>query len=249
MQPGIEEGAFHYTCNDTVLFVDADTKLGPGFNAAEMVEVYEAAINNSWDCNFANGESLSRALATELHPPLERLGMTDNAVEWFSKGAYDYVSTNLESDLDHEANGCGTLFLEYLHDGLGYDWKSIIANGADTLAETYSKLTGSDPTAAFPRFIEALQPFIHGNQLNPPERGKSWDVQAQEIRHQEKEREITKKAIEIASYIGLGGALLAALLLVAQRYKEQQRALGQANPQPQPQIELPVINAGAANNV
>src|SRR4030081_2564620 len=58
-------GAYHMTCAGTDVHVLSDPVRAPGFLTAEIVEVFEAAINNGWDCAVTNGESLSRVLAFE----------------------------------------------------------------------------------------------------------------------------------------------------------------------------------------
>jgi len=166
-------GAFHCGCNNTTLFVDAHPQLGPSFNAAEMVEVYEATINNGWDCFHTNGEALSRALAIDLHPELGPV-LAPTEVNWFNNGAIDFISTNNENDRNNDANGAGTLFLYFLHDGLGNNWDAIVQAGGATLAETYSRLTTNDPSTAFPAFLEALDQFIENQELFLPINGNPW---------------------------------------------------------------------------
>src|SRR5437870_2756831 len=61
-------GAYHMTCAGTDVHVLSAPTLAPGFLTAEVVEVFEAAINNGWDCGYTNGESLSRVLAFDRHP-------------------------------------------------------------------------------------------------------------------------------------------------------------------------------------
>ena len=63
-------GAYHMTCAGTDVHVLSDPVRAPGFLTAEIVEVFEAAINNGWDCAVTNGESLSRVLAFERHPEI-----------------------------------------------------------------------------------------------------------------------------------------------------------------------------------
>jgi hypothetical protein len=132
-----------------------------------------------------NGEALSRALARELHPELGSLSLINQAKSWFHNGTRDFISTNHATDRNLDANGCDTLFLYYLHDGLGKDWKTIVATGGSTLAETYSKLTGKDSSTAFPNFKKALNPFIvQFGQLKwliLPKIGESWASQARKL--------------------------------------------------------------------
>src|SRR5947208_4216884 len=52
-------GAYHLSCAGTDVHVLSDSALAPGFLTAEIVEVFEDAINHGWDCGFTNGKSLS----------------------------------------------------------------------------------------------------------------------------------------------------------------------------------------------
>ena len=58
-------GAYHFGCNATDLYIEPTAQVASGFMVAELVEVFEAAINNGWQCGQTNGEALSRVLATE----------------------------------------------------------------------------------------------------------------------------------------------------------------------------------------
>ncbi len=167
-------GAFHCGCQSSTFFVDADSQLGASFNAAEMVEVYEDAINNGWDCGLTNGEALSRALAVVLHPELAP-DMRETILAWWNNGAEDYISTNDENDRNEDANGVGLLFLYYLHFGLKHEWPQIARTGGETLAATYATLTGKPESTAFESLWQSLQPFVDDQQqLNLPPNGIPW---------------------------------------------------------------------------
>lgn len=167
-------GAYHCGCDATTFFVDANAQLGPSFNAAEMVEVFEAAIDNGWDCGATNGEALSRALAVALHPELGPV-LPATEIGWWDNGAVDYISANIADDRNSDANGCGLLFLYYLHDGLGHGWDAISRAGGTALGDTYGKLTHNDPSTAFDAFKKALQPFVNASgKLTLPANGNPW---------------------------------------------------------------------------
>lgn len=167
-------GAYHCGCQSSTFFVDADSTLGASFNAAEMVEVYEAEINNGWNCGLTNGEALSRVLAVVLHPELAP-DMRETITYWWQNGANDYISTNDEDDRNEEANGCGLLFLYYLHFDLQYDWSQIIHAGGDTLAATYAALTNKPASTAFDSLMQSLRQFVDNQQqLNLPPSGNPW---------------------------------------------------------------------------
>ena len=78
-------GAYHCHCPDTTLLVSSpyDAQVSAAYATAEMEEVYEHAINNGWNCDFTNGESLSRALAVYQHPQLRPL-LAGTEIDWWS---------------------------------------------------------------------------------------------------------------------------------------------------------------------
>lgn len=140
-------GAYHYGCSAVDLYCDVktvpslDIDLSRMLMVAELVEVFEAAQGAGWDCGGSNGEGLSRVLATALYPA-ELNGYT-TAAAWLDSDRPDWVNNNNSTDGDAVSNGCSVLFLNYLNTQLGYGWDQIAQAGAPTLAQTYTKLTGS----------------------------------------------------------------------------------------------------------
>src|ERR1700731_4829716 len=113
-------GAYHITCAGTDVHVLSDPLRAPGFLTAEIVEVFQAAINNGWDCAVTNGESLSRVLAFERHPEIAgEFNPTEQ--DWWAQGHSDHVNDNSAGDTDQHPAGCGHLFLYYLHPQLTFD--------------------------------------------------------------------------------------------------------------------------------
>lgn len=170
-------GAYHYGCNATDLYCEPDPTLGSGFFVAELVEVFEAAINNGWACGQTNGEALSRVLATERNGGIAQL-QVQTGQAWWAAGAADYVTTNSATDQDENSNGCGPLFLYYLHSQLGYDWKTITTTGGASLGETYQKLTGNSPATGFKDFLDRLSTIASGSTLNLPANGNPFPIGA-----------------------------------------------------------------------
>ncbi len=168
-------GAYHFGCNATDLYCEPDPALGSGFMVAELVEVFEAAINNGWACGQTNGEALSRVLATERNGNLAQL-QVQTGQAWWSNGAKDYVTTNNATDQDENSNGCGPLFLYYLHSQLGYDWRTITTTGGSSLGETYQKLTGASPAQGFQDFISRLATLDKGAGLQLPPNGNPFPI-------------------------------------------------------------------------
>ncbi|HEX9039250.1 MAG TPA: hypothetical protein VF808_19880 [Ktedonobacterales bacterium] len=170
-------GAYHFGCNATDLYCEPDPTLGSGFMVAELVEVFEAAINNGWQCGQTNGEALSRVLATERNTNLSQL-QVQTGQAWWSNGAKDYVTSNSATDQDENSNGCGPLFLYYLHSQLGYDWRTITTTGGSTLGETYQRLTGNGPAQGFQDFLSRLSTLDSGNGLQLPSSGNPFPIGA-----------------------------------------------------------------------
>jgi hypothetical protein len=139
-------GAYHYGCNGTDLYCDTHVSpLDPAFseflNIAEFVEVFSAVQNKGWDCGKANGEGLSRVLATDLYP--NELNGFGTAAAWLdSRRRPNFVDRNGTKDTDPVANGCAVLFLNYLAHQLKFSWNQIVAAAAPTLGLTYTRLTG-----------------------------------------------------------------------------------------------------------
>jgi hypothetical protein len=167
-------GAYHCGCDATTFFVDDQAQLSVGANAAEMVEVFEATLNNGWDCGATNGEALSRALAVVQHAELgPQMATTENG--WWSNGAQDYITANIVDDRDPDGNGCGLLFLYYLNASLGYGWDAITRTGGQALGDTYAALTGDAAANAYSSFLQALQAFTDAaGNLVLPANGNPW---------------------------------------------------------------------------
>jgi hypothetical protein len=68
----------------------------------------------------------------------------------------NHVDDNMDDISPDEVTGCGTLFLFFLHDQLGFGLDTIIAAGGATLADVYSHLTGDDRTNAFSTFADLV---------------------------------------------------------------------------------------------
>jgi hypothetical protein len=168
-------GAYHFGCDATDLYIAPDAREATGLMVAELVEVFEAAINNGWSCGQANGEALSRALAVERNGSLAGL-IAQTAQGWWASGHTDYVTNNNADDRNQDSNGCGTLFLYYLHSQLGFDWKRIVTTGGNTLGETYQKLTGKSGSEGFSDFVNRLATLDQGGQLSLPANGNPFPI-------------------------------------------------------------------------
>ena len=168
-------GAYHFSCAGTDIHIAADPARAAGFLVAEVVEVFQAAQDAGWDCAHTNGESLSRVLAFEQHPDLAP-DFTQTEQDWWSVGHRDYVNDNRADDRDQAANGCGDLFLYYLHNQLTFTWADIVGAGGSTLGATYQALTGYDPRQGFADFIAALQTIDQQGQLAMPESGNPFPI-------------------------------------------------------------------------
>ena len=170
-------GAYHFGCDATDIYIEPTPELANGFMVAELVEIFEAAINNGWQCGNTNGEGLSRVLAGERNANLGPL-FTQTAQAWWQAGHADYVNSNAADDRDENSNGCATLFLFYLNKQLGFDWRTITTTGGATLGETYQKLTGKPGTQGFNEFISLLNSLAQGGTLNLPANGNPFPIGA-----------------------------------------------------------------------
>jgi hypothetical protein len=157
VDPG-SAGGMHAHCYVTLIHLDDFDGVSPDIvnfeNVCEVSEVFMANQGIGWDCGWSNGEGLSRVLAAEAYPN-GTFSFTTAAVWLDSSNRPDWVTNNEPTDGDYIANGCSTLFLNYLHYQLDFSWKSIVQAGAATLAQTYTKLTGR--ADAFAPFAAVLQ--------------------------------------------------------------------------------------------
>jgi len=170
-------GAYHITCAGTDIHVLNDPTAAPGFLAAEIVEVLEAAINNGWDCGLTNGETLSRVLAFDRHPEIAgEFNQTEQ--DWWAQGHTDHVNDNSAGDTDQIANGCGDLFLYYLHSQLIFSWPVICSAGGQSLGACYRSLTKRDPKHGFSDFIASLSTIAAGGTLTLPPSGNPFPVKS-----------------------------------------------------------------------
>ena len=170
-------GAYHFGCDATDIYIEPTPELATGFMVAELVEMFEAAINNGWQCGNTNGEGLSRVLAGERNANLGPL-FTQTGQTWWQAGHADYVNSNAADDRDENSNGCATLFLFYLNQQLGFDWRTITTTGGATLGETYQKLTGKPGPQGFSEFVSLLNSLAQGGTLNLPANGNPFPIGA-----------------------------------------------------------------------
>jgi hypothetical protein len=171
-------GAYHYSCAGANLYIEpAPANQASALVVAEVVEVFEAAINNGWDCGHTNGEALSRVLAVERNTNLASVTVPTEQ-SWWRNGHEDYVNDNSATDQNEDASGCGALFLSYLHTQLGFSWTQIATTGGNSLGDTYQKLTGKDPQAGFQDFLGRLATIAQGGQLNVPSSGNPFPIRS-----------------------------------------------------------------------
>ena len=171
-------GAYHYSCAGANLYIEpAPANQASALVVAEVVEVFEAAINNGWDCGHTNGEALSRVLAVERNATLASVTVPTEQ-SWWRNGHQDYVNDNSATDQNEDANGCGALFLYYLHTQLGFSWTQIATTGGSSLGDTYQKLTGKDPQTGYQDFLGRLATRAQGGQLNVPSSGNPFPIRS-----------------------------------------------------------------------
>jgi hypothetical protein len=98
-----------------------------GLVVAELAEIFMALQKKGWVPNWSNGEALSRTCACILYP--DRAGSFQTGNQWLMNGRPDRLDQPVMTDADPIANGCGTLFLNYLAYQLNLPWRDIIAAG------------------------------------------------------------------------------------------------------------------------
>lgn len=165
-------GAMHATCAATELFIGANSGGGPADLAfmrqlviAEEDEVFMEAFGRGWNCGFSNGEGLSRVLANDMVPGAEPPGFISSNI-WLNGGRPDWVNNTEQDDRKYPSIGCSCLFLNWLRFQLNHTWQQIIAAGADTLAQTYTNLTGQqDGFGRFKALMDKKFPPSHKTAL------------------------------------------------------------------------------------
>jgi Tachylectin len=163
IQPGAT-GAFHYGSSSGIYvdaFNGADQKLIGHMVVAEAGEIFMGLQRLGWDPRGSNGEALSRVLAEELYPGTADRGAQVSfytAETWLnSDRSRHYYDATEPSDRNTISIGIGVLFINWLQYQLNYGLRTIIAAGAPTLAQTYTRLTGR--TDGFEQFSALLEQY------------------------------------------------------------------------------------------
>jgi hypothetical protein len=171
-------GAYHFSLAGANLYVEpTPANQAAALVTGEVVELFEAAINNGWDSGHTNGEALSRVLAVERNASLTSVTVP-TAQRWWRNGHRDYVNDNSATDQNEDANGCGALFLYYLHSQSGFSWTQIATTGGSSLGDTYQKLTGKDPQMGYRDFMGRLATRAQRGQLNVPSSGDPFPIRS-----------------------------------------------------------------------
>jgi hypothetical protein len=77
---------------------------------------------------------------------------------------------NQASDQNPEAVGANMMFLNYMHNGLGYGWNQIVNAKGSTLGDKYQSLTGQSGQQGFQNMINAI------NNLPAQDNSSSWET-------------------------------------------------------------------------
>src|SRR5207253_10021577 len=97
--------SFHYRCDNTTIYASSpDPQITRALTIAEIVETLSAAKNNGWNCTEGNGESLSLELAGDMIPMFKPYVQAAQSL-WRKNRSLDYVSTNVPTDRNNDANG------------------------------------------------------------------------------------------------------------------------------------------------
>ncbi|HYM50826.1 MAG TPA: hypothetical protein VET65_09690 [Candidatus Limnocylindrales bacterium] len=168
-------GAYHFGCGGTDIHVQNDPQRAPGYLVAEVVEVFQDTLANGWNCGQTNGEALSRVLAFDRYQLLAQDFMPTEQ-DWWANGHPDFVNDNSSDDRNQIANGCGDLFLYYLHSQLNFSWQDIIKAGGNSLGATYQALAGYDGGQGFADFIAGLTRIAQNGSLALPANGNPYPL-------------------------------------------------------------------------
>lgn len=137
-------------------------------------------VFNDWFAEFdegSKGESLSRFLGVQflIHGGFSEIPGVGNfgfnvTNKWLNSARANDIETNQDDIRPDTVTGCGTLFLFYLHDQLGFGVSRIIDAGGSTLADVYSHLTNDIRTNAFTPFKKLVDDHYpsDGTQYFPP---------------------------------------------------------------------------------
>jgi Carboxypeptidase regulatory-like domain/SnoaL-like domain len=153
-------GGGHKGCDNTDIACDAfngaDTNLVSAILVAEVAEVLEANQGRGWDCGKSNGEALSRVLAAALYPAELNTFQANfsSADSWLRKNWPNWVDNTEDSDTNFVSFGCGTLFINWMQNQLGFSLNQIIQAAGGTLVQTLKALTGW--TDGFSQFTALL---------------------------------------------------------------------------------------------
>jgi hypothetical protein len=135
---------------------------------SEIVEQFMQARHNGWFDSTdegSRGEALSRFMGIQFlianhlgSGAPARFGLTAG---WLNDATRaDFVTASADDNQPDLRNGCGSLFLFYLHDQLGYSVNQIVNAGANTLADVFHTLTGrTNAFTEFRQLIDAHHPL------------------------------------------------------------------------------------------
>jgi hypothetical protein len=157
-------GASHPGCASTAITCfcspNTDTIGAPATVNAEVAEVFMAVQGQGLDCAGSAGEGLSRVLPTILDPSL-RLRFAVGR-PWLNSARPNWVDSTEPTDTDIISFGCASLFLNYLHDQLGFAWTDIIAAAAPTLGQLAANLGLQNPFQDFKALLDRHYPQNSG---------------------------------------------------------------------------------------
>ncbi len=170
-------GASHAGCSATGLLCDAfsgnDADLVRMLVVAEEDEVFMSNFGHGWDCGASNGEALSRILAAEIYPNSQTRFWT--GASWLDSNRPNFINSTDPTDTNFVSIGCGTLFINYLRNQLGFSISQIIAGGGATFKQTYKNLT-RDNGNPFPVFADLLQSKFPAGHTSGLANDNPWPI-------------------------------------------------------------------------
>ena len=143
---------------------------------AEMAEILMDYRNQktevtTWIANNSMGEALSTVCEATLHPEGYYTATVNGGYgvridQWLNSPRADWVDHIEDTDRNFVSFGCGILFIYYLQSQLGFSLHDIITKAGNTLAKTYTNLTGN--ADGWTPFITSLNAhFPVGATFNP----------------------------------------------------------------------------------
>lgn len=165
-------GADHMGCDYVIgNNIEVCAAFGKSARVSALFEAELSECNMSGRlCGVSSGEALSRWCAASVSN--NALADFATAPAWFKAGAPDFVNHTDPTDRNANSTGCGMAFISWLlsqnHTLAAIAQELVPLGGTGTFAQLYGKLSGHDPTTAWPTFIAAVRGLAGGVTSDDP---------------------------------------------------------------------------------